>query len=145
MLQVTTNITYSYKIYADGYLVKSSGNLVGTSLNVTLFTNSQSSVYEDKDLTVEFSFTEYMEITYAYYSLNGDWDYQTNQTWQVYGNPTAVSEGFQIFPTQQVPKMKVLDFLTNVFKMFNLVAYIEDGITVVKTLDSFYNEGRGRY
>ena len=138
-----TNISYSYNIYADGYLVKSSGTLVGSSLNVTLFTNSQSSAYENKDLTVEFSFTEYMEITYAYYSLNGDWDYQTNQTHQVYGNPTAVSEGFQIFPTQQVPKMKVLDFLTNVFKMFNLVAYIEDGITVVKTLDSFYNEGRG--
>ena len=125
-----TNISYSYKIYADGYLVKSSGTLVGTSLNVTLFTNSQSSAYEGKDLTVVFSFTE-------------DEYGNTFQTENVYGNPTAVSEGFQILPTQQVPKMKVLDFLTNVFKMFNLVAYIEDGITVVKTLDTFYNEGRG--
>ena len=34
--------------------------------------------------------------------------------------------------------MKVLDFLTGLFKTFNLTAFFEDGVTVVKTLDDFY-------
>ena len=45
---------------------------------------------------------------------------------------------FQFNISQQIPKMKVLDFITSIFKMFNLVAYIEGGIVVVKDLDTFY-------
>ena len=39
---------------------------------------------------------------------------------------------------QQVPEIKVIDFLTGIFKMFNLTAYLENDIVVVKTLNSFY-------
>ena len=43
--------------------------------------------------------------------------------------------------TSNLPKMKTLDFLTGVFKMFNLTSFVEDdGTIVVKTLDSFYAE-----
>ena len=48
------------------------------------------------------------------------------------------TSSFNFVITQQIPKMKVLDFLTSIFKMFNLVAYVEGGIMVVKTLDTFY-------
>jgi hypothetical protein len=45
--------------------------------------------------------------------------------------------GFEI--SQQIPKMKVLDFLTGLFKMFNLTALVEsDGTIYVDTLDEFY-------
>ena len=37
-----------------------------------------------------------------------------------------------------LPKIKVFDFLTNIFKMFNLVAYFEDTELVVKTLNQYY-------
>jgi hypothetical protein len=37
--------------------------------------------------------------------------------------------------------MKVLDFLTAVFKMFNLVAYVEGTEMVVETLDAYYASG----
>lgn len=51
---------------------------------------------------------------------------------------------FQFVITQQIPKMKIIDFLTAVFKMFNLTAFVDDsGTIVVKTLDSFYNTGKG--
>tara|TARA_R110000803_G_scaffold200577_2_gene264992 strand:+ start:2945 stop:5065 length:2121 start_codon:yes stop_codon:yes gene_type:complete len=40
--------------------------------------------------------------------------------------------------SQQMPKMKVIDFLSGLFKMFNLVAYVENDIIVVKTLDDYY-------
>lgn len=44
--------------------------------------------------------------------------------------------------TAQMPKMKVIDFLTGLFKMFNLTAYKQDNGTIkVQTLDSFYAGG----
>ena len=46
---------------------------------------------------------------------------------------------FQFSILQQIPKMKIIDFLTSIFKMFNLTAFINDsGTIVVKTLDSYY-------
>lgn len=43
-----------------------------------------------------------------------------------------------IYAGTQTPKIKVIDFLTGLFKMFNLTAFKEDDVIVVKTLDSFY-------
>ena len=42
---------------------------------------------------------------------------------------------------QQIPEIKVIDFVTGLFKMFNLVAYVDNDIIVVKTLDSYYSSG----
>ena len=43
--------------------------------------------------------------------------------------------------SSNLPKMKTLDFLSGIFKMFNLTSFVnDDGIIVVKTLDSFYAE-----
>jgi len=42
--------------------------------------------------------------------------------------------------TQQMPQMKIIDFLSGLFQMFNLTAYVNDtGTIVVKTLDNYYN------
>lgn len=46
---------------------------------------------------------------------------------------------FEFVITQQIPDMKIIDFLTGIFKMFNLVAYTKpDGSIYVDTLDDFY-------
>ena len=42
---------------------------------------------------------------------------------------------------KQIPDIKVIDFLTGLFKMFNLTSFQnDDGIIEIKTLDSFYSE-----
>ena len=46
--------------------------------------------------------------------------------------------------SNNIPTMKVIDFLTGLFKMFNLTAFQQDGIIHVKTLESFYNSGSVR-
>ena len=52
------------------------------------------------------------------------------------GSPKAtladntIEEAFAWLPTQQLPKMKVLDFLTGIWKVFNLTAYVESDGTV---------------
>lgn len=49
------------------------------------------------------------------------------------------------FRNQVVPKIKVIDFLTGLFKMFNLVAYFEDNVLTVKTMDKYYTVGTTNY
>jgi len=44
----------------------------------------------------------------------------------------------------QVPKITVINFLKGIFNAFNLTAYVEDSIIVVKTLDNFYADGLDR-
>ena len=48
--------------------------------------------------------------------------------------------------SNQLPEIKVIDFLTGLFKMFNLTAFQnDDGIIEVKTLDNFYNRSTNKW
>jgi hypothetical protein len=50
------------------------------------------------------------------------------------------------FRNKLLPKIKVIDFMTNLFKMFNLIAYFEGNELVVKTLDQYYlNSGNQEF
>lgn len=50
-----------------------------------------------------------------------------------------VGSGFSFNIAENMPEMKIIDFLSNLFKMFNLVAYVQDdGKIQIKTLDDFY-------
>jgi len=51
----------------------------------------------------------------------------------------SISDTFVV--SRQVPQMKVIDFMTSLFKMYNLTAYKENGIIVVRSLQDFYNAG----
>ena len=68
------------------------------------------------------------------------------------GEPPIVSDGtYQVLNIQvatevivvdNLPKIKIVDFLTGIFKMFNLTAYVNtSGTIVVKPLDDFYSAG----
>ena len=46
--------------------------------------------------------------------------------------------------SQNLPNINVIDFLTGLFKMFNLTAYEIDGIIHVQTLESYYTAGTVR-
>lgn len=50
---------------------------------------------------------------------------------------------FEFMMTQQIPDIKCIDFLTGIFKMFNLTAFVDNDtdVVIVKTLDSFYSSG----
>ena len=57
-----------------------------------------------------------------------------------YSNASAFSTSLNIEFNilEQIPKMKIIDFLTALFQMFNLTAYVENDIIVVQPLDEFY-------
>tara|TARA_R100000781_G_scaffold49105_2_gene32620 strand:+ start:6537 stop:8717 length:2181 start_codon:yes stop_codon:yes gene_type:complete len=46
-----------------------------------------------------------------------------------------------LLPTNQIPDLKIVDFLKGIFKMFNLTAFLDSSDrVVVKTLDDFYSD-----
>ena len=51
---------------------------------------------------------------------------------------TSLTIEFNIL--EQIPKMKIIDFLTALFQMFNLTAYVENDTSVVQPLDEFYDK-----
>ena len=54
----------------------------------------------------------------------------------------STSAVFEFNITQQIPKIKIIDFISGMFKMFNLTAFVNDvGVIVVRTLDSYYAAG----
>lgn len=54
----------------------------------------------------------------------------------------TVEAAFEFITSREIPEMKVIDFLTGIFKTFNLTAYVEDDDTIkIQTLDNFYSEG----
>ena len=77
--------------------------------------------------------------------------YDANYTFNS-GGPNTISTGLDV--VDNMPKMRVIDFLTSIFKMFNLTAFYDDrrilangttnadfGKIKVMTVDAFYSEG----
>ena len=132
---------YSLSVFRNGIEVQSFSDII--TANKTIFfstgsTDNASYTVQIQHL-VSITFTDIVwEIQGLTQSGNTERDtYQTSDN----GNFIASSDiDFTI--TSQIPNMKVLDFLTGLFKMFNLIAYEDDsGVIVVKTLDSFYSTG----
>ncbi len=57
---------------------------------------------------------------------------------------SSINFDSEVIISNNVPDLKVIDFLTGVFKLYNLTAYVEDDVIVVKTLDEYYNGGEER-
>jgi hypothetical protein len=96
-----------------------------------------------------FIFTTFIELRQNFYYWESAADpyeppelYNYSYTINDVAPTTAVSN---IIIADQIPRIKVLDFLTGIFKMFNLTAFVQlDGKIKVQTLDSFYETGTPR-
>ena len=52
--------------------------------------------------------------------------------------PFTTNTSFTFNINRQMPDMKIIDFLTGLFKLFNLTAFVENGVITVKPLNDFY-------
>lgn len=77
----------------------------------------------------------------------------TSLTWQYKQGTTTVEtetatdntyeSSFKFNIGENMPEMKIIDFLSSLFKMFNLVAYVQDDDTIqVEPLDTYYGRSR---
>ena len=147
-LKSTTSNTNPYRISIrkNGIEVVNSGDItsgveVTTSVpSVDIEQDAEYTAYIESDYNITFS-----NITFQVYKYDN-----TN----IPAPPIIFSKGyaitnfvysssFQFDITQQIPNIKVIDFLSGLFKMFNLTAYVEQNTNeiVVKDLDSFYSGG----
>ena len=117
---------------------KITGTLSPTYTTAAITAGDQYAAYiRTYDEDIQFS-----SITWQY-EINGIT--QTSETKSssqtLYGSP------FRFNIKENMPEMKVIDFLSSLFKMFNLVAYVDYEIGAVQviqveTLDDYYARGR---
>jgi hypothetical protein len=137
LIPATLNV-YRVSVREDGIEVYNSGNITSEfSENNFLplgIKNAEYTVYIESASNINFTLVEW-NISYRIFpdppddsSYTGSFNYVATFTFDI---------------SQQIPDMKVIDFITGVFRTFNLTAFV-DKITneiVVKTLDSFYSSG----
>lgn len=129
-----STVPYSVTVFRDGVPVYSASNTTDSIQNVAISVSNNSSytIQITSNQTIGFDKAIW---NYSYFDSDIDSFASENYTSSSFNIPVSIN--FNI--TQQIPKMKVLDFLTSLFKMFNLVAYVEGSEMVVKTLDDFYD------
>lgn len=129
----STSIPYSINVFRNGIPTYQASNVVGNIIDVPITVSDGSEYTIEISCGQAISFTS-AKWTYSYRDGNEDFTYEN----YVSGSFNITIGSFDFGITQQIPKMKVLDFLTAIFKMFNLVAYVEGSTMVVKDLDTFY-------
>ena len=138
---VTPTGTGNYDMYI---IDRTSGDTVGSSMNV--------SGVQVLTASVTSSDVRNWDLYYKIETSGGITQVQTDLTLRDYTvSPSLLSQYTSpnanetmvgnLIVSDQMPKMKIIDFLNNLWKMFNLTAYLEDGVVVVKTLDNFYSTG----
>ena len=134
---------YSIYIYRDNVLLDSIINVTGTH-------NTTAYVIQGNDQT-----TIYAEIETSGGITNYDASWNINQfetsadpldAYQTVTNAVYLSDNQSLITSvsikDNIPNIKVIDFLRNLFKMFNLTSYVkQNGNIYVEPLDVFYQQG----
>ena len=135
------NKEYTLIINTFGSEFYSSGIVTGIlSLTKTDFNFIQPVTY-----TFVLNSTEQVAFSTVKLIVSGDFQIGNGlQTWSDTFNaasgpaPITIPLAVPFVINEQIPEMKIIDFLTGIFKMFNLVAYYEDSKIVVKTYDDYF-------
>ena len=138
----TSSESYELEVFKDGQSI-SVGNYTGNKTLITTQTGGDfgSPLFAAGEYTVVISVTQSASVTFSsvvWNVVNNDGDETLTDTYSISGGFTA-DDSFEFIVKLQTPDIKIIDFLTALFKMFNLIAYVkEDGSIYVDTLDSFY-------
>ena len=143
-LTPTTNDAYDIQIYRNGSLYYQKTNVQGAeTLTDADFTLTAGSFTISIGSTSVVTFNSTNIVWEINGQLGGEVIGGYTDIWRSISN-TVTSTTFEFIITEQIPKMKIIDFLSALFKMFNLTAFVDDtGTIVVKTLDSYYAQGKG--
>ncbi len=132
---------YNIRVFRNGSLFYQGSNLTGT----TILSETQLGLLGAGNYTVSVSsatsatsFFDAGDIRWALTGQVGEEVSNWSDEWRS-TSAQATSADFEFVITEQIPKMKIIDFLTGIFKTFNLTAYVDvSGTIVVRTLDSYY-------
>jgi len=142
----SSSASFRLRVKDSGSLIYTSATLTGATSYDIILPEINSNTYREHEIEPDNSFdvvsTATDPVTHTYYRVtrfeNGssvafnDYDLETD---------VAVTDVNFTVISDNVPKMKIIDFLTAIFKMFNLTAYERGGTIYVKELASFYAAG----
>ncbi len=132
--------TYDLLIEKDGVSFYSE-NGISASKTINLYSEGGFTVSEG-DYTVTITVTSAVTFTNIGWEIDIEESDDPLIIDQFNTGSYTASATFEFVITSQIPEMKVIDFLSGIFKMFNLTAFVNNsGTIVVKTLDSYYSSG----
>tara|TARA_B110000967_G_scaffold53320_1_gene54656 strand:+ start:1213 stop:3231 length:2019 start_codon:yes stop_codon:yes gene_type:complete len=139
VLKLSRSLTNSYDVSVkrDGQVIFTRSSIT-TSFEQVVLTNF---INVGSEYTVTINYDS--QVIFNSVAWEYDYDTQGGAETDIFATSTYVAPAaFEFTITSQIPDIKVIDFLTGIFKMFNLVAYLDDsGVVVIKTLDSYYTSG----
>lgn len=142
----STSASFKIRSKINGSVNFETGTLTGFTSYTILLPDILVDCYQEfevlPDNTFDIVSNSTAPITHTYYRAtrfeNGssvasnDWPLETD---------ISVSAASFTVISDNIPEMKIMDFLNAIFKMFNLTAYERGGQIIVRTLDSFYASG----
>ena len=135
----TNNTTdpYSISLQKNGIEVLNFTNVTGNLLIDQLQGQGNYVIYIESDTDISFTNIQW----FFEYDRFGDGTQIVTKTYNTSAYDYISEFTFDI--TQQIPTIKVIDFISGLFKTFNLTAYVDKNTNeiIVKTLDDFYSDG----
>jgi len=135
-----SNVKYNIVVKQSGQIIHEEKDIEGNRLVRLgdLTTNGRYTIELQSKTGINFDPTRMDVFAHDYY---GPVKYK-----HFYSSDTDVTADFYFSGSKEIPEIKVIDFLSGIFKMFNLIAYVEyDGRIVVKTLDEWYEDSQKTY
>jgi hypothetical protein len=128
-VEFNRNVVYSRTGQVGNISLSGIGNNADLPINTGYY-----EVYISSETAIPFT-NIIWEATYINDTIPNDPDFEDI----AYGTGAfTTSSTFKFNVSKQMPDIKILDFLTGLFKLFNLTAYLVDGVIKVQPLDSFY-------
>jgi len=143
-LETTDTDAYDVALQRDGITVFSKTNHTGDIKISADSSDTHNFTYAAGSYQVIITSTSQISFSGIFwYSL---FKYDAGTPLFLFANSTNANTGayntnssFTFNVDKQIPDMKIIDFLTGLFKLFNLVAYVESNVIQVKPLDTYYS------
>jgi len=158
LLTTTSTDLFTVVIYRNGLTHATIANLQGGGGTLVVGASSLGGTFSAATYTITIFSATQINFTEIKWDLAGyDPNVQVGwvETYTVAFNATAA---FTFDIPSQIPDMKIIDFLTSIFRMFNLTAFLDDNTLLangsvnpdfnkikVQTLDDFYSTNVSTY
>ena len=130
----TTSITATIKVLKNGLEINNGTRTMTNATSITLTSMFlENGSYKVYILSEETSFTLSTATEWALDLIDG-----SDQATYALTGTFSFTNTRRFIIAEQIPEMKVIDFLTGLFKMFNLTAYEDGGTIIVKSLENYY-------
>lgn len=158
LLTTTSTDLFTVVIYRNGLTHATIANLQGGGGTLVIGASSLGGTFSAATYTITIFSATQINFSEIKWDLAG-FDYNVTVGWvETYTVAFNATAAFTFDIPSQIPDMKIIDFLTSIFRMFNLTAFLDDNTLLangsvnpdfnkikVQTLDDFYSTNVSTY